>query len=311
VFRRNKQVTKMSGNFLRAPPLKIQNNAIWNLDALTAPYTDDQYKYRYNGTGVRAYVLDTGIQVGNAQFGRRAKCGFDAFGTKCVDKHGHGSHVSGTVGGKTYGVAKNVALIGVKVLNDTGYGEDAEVIAGIDYVTGQKKKAPKVPMVINMSLGGDFVQILNDAVQAAVKAGVTVVVSAGNDSGLDACLKSPASSPDAITVGATTSSNYPAFFTNGGPCVDIMAPGDYIESIDVCDPETDWFCFGDSTFLSGTSMSAPHVTGVAALHLQKYKNLKPAQVWNAMKSGARVGVIDDFWGYDVPNLLLSANKLII
>jgi subtilisin family serine protease len=213
-------------------------------------------------------------------------------------------------GSKTYGVAKNVALIGVKVLNDTGYGEDAEVIAGIAYVIGQKKAAPKVPMVINMSLGCDFVQILNDAVQAAVKAGITVVVSAGNDYGLDACLKSLASSPDAITVGATSILDWVEPFSNTGPCVDIMALGGNIESVYDCDLATDWFCYDDSSFLSGTSMSAPHVAGVAALHLHKNKNLKPAQVWVLIKAGGRVGVIEDFWGSSTPDLLICANNLL-
>jgi serine protease len=169
-------------------------------------------------------------------------------------------------------------------------------------------------MMINMSLGGDLVQILNDAVKAAVKVGITVVVSAGNESS-DACLKSPASSPDAITVGAIDQAKWSALYTNGGPCVDIMAFGSDIESLNVCDPKTDWFCFGESVNLYGTSMAAPHVSGVAALHLKKRNKLKPAQVWAAIKADARTDVIDEFWasfwGYSIPNLLLSVNKLLI
>jgi subtilisin family serine protease len=131
----------------------IQKNAIWNLDMLTSPYDDSTYKYKYNGKGVRVYVIDTGLDYTNKEFGGRAKCGWDPYNTSCIDLAGHGTVVSGIVGSKTCGVAKKVTLIGVKVFDNNGLGTTASAIAGLDYVIGQKRASPNVPMVINMSLG--------------------------------------------------------------------------------------------------------------------------------------------------------------
>jgi subtilisin family serine protease len=172
---------------LQVRRMKIQDNAIWNLDMLTSPYSDRWYKYKYTGKGVTVYVLDSGIDHSNRQFGGRASCGWDAYKSNCKDIKKHGSHVAGTIGSQRYGVAKNVKLVGVKVLGDDGSGTYDNVIAGIDWVIGKKLSKPDSPMVINMSLGGPYNELLNVAVQAATDAGITVVVAAGNDYGSDAC----------------------------------------------------------------------------------------------------------------------------
>jgi serine protease len=287
--------------------LTLQKNTIWNLDMLTSPYNDTEYAYKYNGKGVRVFVIDTGLDVSHKEFGGRAKCGWDPYKTKCVDIYGHGSHVAGTIGSKTFGVAKKVTLIGIKSLDDGGSGNWATVIAGVDYVVGEKLASPKVPMVINMSLGGGYTSLVNKAVKTATNSNITVVVAAGNNYGDSACQSSPASEPSAITVGSTTEYNSVSMFSSGGKCVDIMAPGSYIDSVTSCSNNN--YCFFPSTN-SGTSMASPLVAGVAALHLQKSKALNPDQVWKAIKSDARTDAVIDFGVYKVPNRLLSASSLL-
>jgi serine protease len=274
---------------------------------LTSPYTDYEYAYNYTGKGVRVFVLDTGLDISHEEFGGRARCGWDAYDSDCADVYGHGSHVAGTIGSISYGGAKEVTLIGVKVLGDDGSGTKSTSIAGIDYVIGRKRVSPKIPFVINMSLGGSYSSYLNRAVKSATKRGITVVIAAGNEDGADACNVSPASEPSAITVGSTNYYNEVSLFSNGGSCVDIMAPGSDIDSVSSCDAFSD--CSSPVTF-SGTSMATPLVAAIAALHLQKKKGLKPDQVWAAIKSDARKGVIDDIWGYTVPDLLLSASSIL-
>ena len=242
-----------------------QKTPLWNLDRIVLPYRDKKYQYKYDGTGVDVYILDTGIRVTHQEFQftnnnitySRASCGWDAYGSSCNDRDGHGSHVAGTVGGNTYGVAKNVNLISVKVLSDLGNGTLDDSVKGIDWVTDQKLASPDIPVVINLSLDSEYNDYFNDAVQAAYYFNVTVVAAAGND-GDDACFYSPGSAPDAITVGATGSTDRRPFYSNYGTCVDILAPGSNIISVGVISDTA-------QTTKTGTSMATPHVAGSAAI----------------------------------------------
>src|SRR4051812_33492128 len=239
------------------------------------------YSYAADGTGVRIYIIDTGIYLDHSEFGGRAHSGFDAVtsGGSADDCHGHGTHVAGTVGGTTYGVAKNVQLYAVRVLDCGGSGTYSQVIAGIDWVTANRVR----PAVANMSLGGGFSPALNLAVTNSVAAGVTYAVSAGN-SGYDACSFSPASTPDAITAAATDVGDHFAYFSNYGSCVDIAAPGVDITSAWLGDTHA-------TAILSGTSMASPHVAGTAALYLSLDRAAAPSQVAAALTSNGTRGII--------------------
>jgi subtilisin family serine protease len=209
------------------------------------------------------YVLDTGINLVHKEFGGRAKCGAFFLESNCSDLNGHGTHCAGTIGAATYGVAKNVNLVAVKILNRFGSGTLVTSIAGVDYVVGEKKRHPTRKMVASMSFGGGFETAFNSAVNAAVIAGIVVVAAAGNED-IDACDVSPASAANVISVAAATKTDARASFSNWGSCVDIFAPGANITST--------WI--GNITAIntiSGTSMAAPHVAGVAALYLQAGK----------------------------------------
>ncbi|MEJ6023683.1 S8 family peptidase [Ramlibacter sp. PS4R-6] len=249
----------------------VENQATWGLDRIDQADRplDTQYHYDRTGAGVYAFIIDTGIRATHADFGGRVATGFsnvpDGLGTG--DCNGHGTHVAGTVGSTTYGVAKGVTLVPVRVLDCDGAGSWSDVIAGIDWVAQQTGKRPAVA---NMSLGGGFSSAVNAAVARAVAAGVTLVVAAGNEN-KDACQTSPAGEPTAITVGATTSSDTRASFSNFGTCVDIFAPGVSIKST--------WNLHDASTnTISGTSMASPHVTGVAALALEANPSASPAAI---------------------------------
>lgn len=272
----------------------------WGLDRLDqrALPLDNSYTYTSAGNGVRVYIVDTGIMPSHQEFAGRAVSGYTAVadGNGTVDCNGHGTHVAGTVGGSSTGVARGVQLVAVRVLDCSGSGSSSGVIAGIDYITTQKKASPSVPMVANLSLGGSFNASLNDAVTRAVAAGVVFAVSAGNSS-TDACSQSPAASPSALTVGATESNDGMAGYSNFGSCVDIFAPGSGIIS--------SWIGNSDSyANLSGTSMASPHVAGVAALILGDYPAYSPAQVRSAMVTGATANVVLNL-GSGSPNVLLS------
>ena len=251
------------------------------------------YTYVSDGTGVRAYIIDTGIRLTHTEFGSRATFGFDAFGGTGADCHGHGTHVAGTVGGVEYGVARNVALVAVRVLDCSGSGSNAGVIAGVNWVTANAVK----PAVANMSLGGGLSSALNTAVANAVASGVTFAVAAGN-SNTNACTQSPAAEPAALTVGATDINDGRASFSNYGTCVDLFAPGVSIKSA--------WGT-GDAVYntISGTSMASPHVAGVAALYLSITGNSTktPAQVESAIETAASVSKVTNP-GTGSPNLLL-------
>ena len=279
--------------------MAVQEDATWGLDRIDEESLplDDNYRYDYTGEGVTAFVVDTGIRTSHQDFGGRARCGFTAFRSRgCQDDVGHGTHVAGTVGSSTYGVAKSVDIVAVKVLNSRGEGSTSGVIAGIDYIRRQKEGNPTRRMVANLSLGGGESPALDAAVDEAVAAGVVFAVAAGNDSA-NACFSSPASAKNPIVVGSSNSQDRRSDFSNFGSCVDIFAPGSSITSL--------WA--GSDTQLnriSGTSMASPHVAGVAALILESDNTLSPAQVWRVIQEKAVSGKLARV-GRNSPNLLLN------
>ncbi|GFJ79838.1 S8 family serine peptidase [Phytohabitans houttuyneae] len=246
---------------------------------------------------MHAYIIDTGIWFSHNDFGGRATSGFDAIdGGAADDCHGHGTHVAGTVGGTSYGVAKAVQLVGVRVLNCQGSGTNAQVVGGIDWVTANAIK----PAVANMSLGGGANTAIDNAVRNSINSGVTYAIAAGNGNSLgvrqNACNYSPARLAEAITVGATQNNDAAASFSNFGTCVDILAPGVSITSA--------WYNSNTATnTISGTSMATPHVAGAAALVLAANPTWSNTQVRDYLVNNATPDVVTNP-GTGTPNRLL-------
>ncbi|CAB4911456.1 unannotated protein [freshwater metagenome] len=267
-------------------PASVQTPAVWGLDRLDqrSASPSNSYSYTSNGQGVTAYVIDTGILATHEEFAGRVSPGntqiADGNGTR--DCNGHGTHVSGTIGGTKYGVAKGVTLVPVRVLDCTGSGFTSGVIAGINWVITNHVSGPAVA---NISLGGGFSAALNNAVAALVADGVVVAVAAGNDN-RNACSYSPASAPNAITVGATDSTDRRANFSNFGTCLDIFAPGVGITS-SVIGSNIATAVYG------GTSMASPHVAGAAALLLEATPTATPAQIQSALVTASTCAVVTD------------------
>ncbi|QGX40047.1 S8 family peptidase [Permianibacter aggregans] len=257
--------------------IATQNNPTWGLDRIDQTNLPLSGTYTYPGSsGVHAYIVDTGIRASHNEFSGRMGNGYDAIGdgNGTNDCQGHGTHVAGTVGGTTYGVAKNVTLHAVRVLGCNGSGSNSGVIAGMDWVAANAIK----PAVANMSLGGGASQATDDAVARMTNAGITVVVAAGNDNS-NACNYSPARAPSAITVGSTTSSDARSSFSNYGSCVDIYAPGSSILSAGISSNTA-------TATLSGTSMASPHVAGAAALYLAQNPNASASSTTSALVNNA-------------------------
>lgn len=252
------------------------------------------YNYTATGSGVHAYVIDSGIRGTHTDFGGRVVAGFDAFtdGQNGNDCFGHGTHVAGTIGSATYGVAKNVTLHSVRVLNCSGSGTASGIVAAIDWVTGNHIK----PAVANVSVSASGVSTsIDEAIRKSVLAGVTFVVAAANNNA-DACNYSPARAPTAITVGAINNSDARASFSNFGSCLDIFAPGVGTVSLSSADDTS-------IATMSGTSMASPHVAGVAALFLEKNQLASPATVADSLISASTTGLITNA-GANSPNRLL-------
>ncbi len=267
----------------------------WGLDRLDQreAYLDRAYSYTATGSGVNAYIIDSGIRYSHTEFEGRATLGVDLVkeypdetydvddpdlepGNDCG---GHGTHVAGTVGGKLYGVAKDVNLISVRVFSCRGITSSSRVIQSVEWVT----ENAILPAVVNMSIGGGAFDPLDAAIENSIATGINYVISAGNGNS-DACNYSPARSPSAITVGATTIDNYRAHFSNYGECVDVYAPGVDIISAAINDDIS-------STIKNGTSMASPHVAGLAALYLENNPDASPAILHNAIIENSTPGLV--------------------
>lgn len=293
-MKKNPKVVSIENDTIMKVDATTQSTPDWGLDRIDQRNLplDSAYSYLQTGSGTTAYIVDTGILSTHQQFSGRVLSGYTAIsdGNGTNDCHGHGTHVAGTVGGSTYGVAKNVSLVPIRILGCDGSGASSNVIAGLDWILKNGKK----PAVVNMSLGGEANASLDSAVENLFNNGYVMVVAAGN-SNTDACSSSPARVSKAITVAATDSTDTRASYSNYGSCVDIFAPGSQINS--------SWIGSNTATkVLNGTSMATPHVVGVVAEMLQSTPTATPQTISNNLLNQASNNVVKNPSGS--PNRLL-------
>lgn len=293
-MKKNPQVLSIENDTVMKIDATTQSNPDWGLDRIDqkALPLNSAYSYLQTGSGTTAYIVDTGILSSHQQFSGRVLSGYTAIsdGNGTTDCNGHGTHVAGTVGGSTYGVAKNVNLVPIRILGCDGSGASSNVIAGLDWILKNGKK----PAVVNMSLGGDASTSLDSAVENLFNNGYVMVVAAGN-SNTDACSASPARVSKALTVAATDSTDTRASYSNYGSCVDIFAPGSQINS--------SWIGSNTATkVLNGTSMATPHVAGVVAEMLQSTPTATPQTISTNLLNQASTNVVKNPSGS--PNRLL-------
>ncbi|MFH3940774.1 S8 family peptidase [Acinetobacter nosocomialis] len=293
-MKKNPQVLSVENDTVVNIDATTQTNPDWGLDRIDqkALPLNSTYSYSQTGTGTTAYIVDTGILSTHQEFSGRVLSGYTAIsdGNGTTDCNGHGTHVAGTVGGTTYGVAKNVKLVPVRILGCDGSGASSNVIAGLDWILKNGSK----PAVVNMSLGGAASSSLDSAVENLYNNGYVMVVAAGN-SNTDACTSSPARTSNAITVAATDNTDTRASYSNYGSCVDIFAPGSQINS--------SWIGSNTATrVLNGTSMATPHVAGVVAELLQSTPTATPQTITSNLLNQATSDVVKNPSGS--PNRLL-------
>ncbi|MDO7229233.1 S8 family peptidase [Acinetobacter nosocomialis] len=293
-MKKNPQVLSVENDTVVNIDATTQTNPDWGLDRIDqkALPLNSTYSYSQTGIGTTVYIVDTGILSTHQEFSGRVLSGYTAIsdGNGTTDCNGHGTHVAGTVGGTTYGVAKNVKLVPVRILGCDGSGASSNVIAGLDWILKNGSK----PAVVNMSLGGAASSSLDSAVENLYNNGYVMVVAAGN-SNTDACTSSPARTSNAITVAATDNTDTRASYSNYGSCVDIFAPGSQINS--------SWIGSNTATkVLNGTSMATPHVAGVVAELLQSTPTATPQTITSNLLNQATSDVVKNPSGS--PNRLL-------